>query len=136
MSFKPPRVRNTTITKRPNFSLQGVQAKPFWRVNVTRLPVTTMALSMPRLVWRVLQFLVTRLWRFPLVDHAGEMRKRAMLFNGKRMAWATDQLQVRTEEAWSGASDVNDASSANADRVQNKWQLAVATDGKISYKKQ
>lgn len=120
---------NTTNNQTTNYSLQGVQGQNVVAGNGNTVTSTDYGSVNAAIGLAGSAISSNQIVALSSVDHAGEMAGKAMYQTANAWRGATDLVASKTGEAWSGASKlINDASSANADRVQ-QMAIAVATDG-------
>lgn len=142
---------NTTNNQTSNYNLQGVQGQSVVAGNNNTVTSTDYGSVNAAIDLAGSAISSNQIVALGAVDHAGDMAEKAMqttanawsgatgavvdmadnAINQTSSAWrgATDLVTERTGDAWAGASKmINDASAANADRVQ-QMAVAVATDG-------
>lgn len=123
------RSSNTTNNQTTNFSLQGVQGQNVVAGNGNTVTSTDYGSVNAAIGLANSALSSNQIVALSSVDHAGEMAEMAVNATSKAWSGATNLVSEKTADAWSGATKlINDASSANADRVQ-QMAIAVATDG-------
>jgi hypothetical protein len=112
-----------------NYSLQGVQGQNIVAGNGNTVTSTDYGSVNAAIGLANSALSSNQMVALSSVDHAGEMAEMAVNATSKAWSGATNLVSEKTADAWSGATKlINDASSANADRVQ-QMAIAVATDG-------
>jgi hypothetical protein len=120
---------NTTNNQTTNYSLQGVQGQNVVAGNGNTVTSTDYGSVNAAIGLANSALSSNQIVALSSVDHAGEMAEMAVNATSKAWSGATNLVSEKTADAWSGATKlINDASSANADRVQ-QMAIAVATDG-------
>ncbi|WP_392385389.1 hypothetical protein [Marinomonas primoryensis] len=120
---------NTTNNQTTNYSLQGVQGQNVVAGNGNTVTSTDYGSVNAAIGLAGSAISSNQIVALSSVDHAGEMAEMAVNATSKAWSGATNLVSEKTADAWSGATKlINDASSANADRVQ-QMAIAVATDG-------
>jgi hypothetical protein len=120
---------NTTNNQTTNYSLQGVQGQNVVAGNGNTVTSTDYGSVNAAIGLAGSAMSSNQIVSLGAIDHAGEMAEMAVNATSKAWGGATDLVTEQTSEAWSGATKlIHDASSANADRVQ-QMAIAVATDG-------
>jgi|TARA_R110001583_G_scaffold4770_2_gene27084 hypothetical protein len=120
---------NTTNNQTTNYSLQGVQGQNIVAGNGNTVTSTDYGSVNAAIGLANSALNSNQIVALSSVDHAGEMAEMAVNATSKAWSGATNLVSEKTADAWSGATKlINDASSANADRVQ-QMAIAVATDG-------
>ncbi|WP_339718522.1 hypothetical protein [Marinomonas primoryensis] len=120
---------NTTNNQTTNYSLQGVQGQNVVAGNGNTVTSTDYGSVNAAIGLANSALNSNQIVALSSVDHAGEMAEMAVNATSKAWSGATNLVSEKTADAWSGATKlINDASSANADRVQ-QMAIAVATDG-------
>lgn len=120
---------NTTNNETTNYSLQGVQGQNVVAGNNNTVTSTDYGSVNAAIGLAGSAMTSNQILALASVDHSGEMAEMATSQTATAWNGATDLVAQRTSDAWTGASKmINDASAANADRVQ-QMAIAVATDG-------
>lgn len=120
---------NTTNNQTTNYSLQGITGQNVVAGNNNTVTSTDYGSVNAAISLAGSAMTSNQLLALASVDHSGDMAEMAV--NQTANAWngASTLISEQTSDAWTGASKmINDASAANADRVQ-QMAIAVATDG-------